>query len=323
VHEILQDYVVNNGGHPLGSVAPNDISVPGWPGSIWLTDQERVDRDSAVFGEATFDFTDSLSGSAGIRHYTYDNTLFGFYGFNSTYSSHTGVAICSQPFTPFHGAPCVDLNGRSADSGNSPKLNLSYKFDNNHMVYATWSKGFRPGGVNRNGGGKMPPYKADFLTNYEIGWKSTWLDHRLRLNGAVFLEKWKDFQFSFLGENALTIIANAGQAQIKGLESDLEFAVTEGLTLSSGFSLIDAKLTQDYCADPAQCNDPGYEQFAPSGTQLPVTPKFKGNVTARYSFAMGAGYKATCKAPRSMWARAGLIYGSWHGMLSARCPRIP
>ena len=46
---------------------------------------------------------------------------------------------------------------------------------------------------------------------------------------------------------ALTIIDNAGQARIKGLETDLEFAATEGLTLSGGFSLIDSKLTQEFC----------------------------------------------------------------------------
>lgn len=288
VHEILQDYVVDNGNDPLGSVAPNDISVPGWPGTIWLTDQERVDRDSAVFGEFSYDFNEHLTANAGVRYYRYDNTLYGYYGFNSTFSSHEGVASCFKPFTPFHGAPCVDLNGRTADSGTSPKINLTYKFDKDRMVYFTWSRGFRPGGVNRNGGGSLPPYKPDFLTNLELGWKTSWFDNRLRVNGAVFREQWKDFQFSYLGPNALTIIANAGQARIWGLESDLQYAVTEGFTLSGGFTWLDAKLTQEYCADQTQCLTPGYEQYAPAGTQLPVTSKFKADVTGRYSFPIGS-----------------------------------
>jgi outer membrane receptor protein involved in Fe transport len=286
VHEILQDYLVDNG-DPLGSVAPNDISVPGWPGTIWLTDQERVDRDKAVFGEVTFDFNDHLSASAGIRHFTYDNTLQGFYGFNSTFSSHEGIATCFVPFTPFHGAPCVDLNRGTSGSGNSPKLNLTYKFDRDLLIYATYSKGFRPGGVNRNGGGTIPPYQPDYLKNYEVGWKTMWDDGRLRFNGALFVENWSNFQFSYLGPNALTIITNAGQAQIKGFETDLEFAATKSLTLSGGFSLLDAKLKQDFCGDPTMCTAPGYEQFAPAGTPLPVTPKFKGNLTARYTFPVG------------------------------------
>ena len=160
------------------------------------------------------------------------------------------------------------------------------------MIYATYSKGFRPGGVNRNGGGTIPPYQPDYLKNYEFGWKTTWFDNRLRFNGAIFREDWSNFQFSYLGPNSLTIITNAGQARIDGLETDLEFAATQSLTLTGGFSLLDAKLTQTFCGDPSVCDAPGfdpstYEQYAASGTRLPVTPRFKGNVTARYSFPVG------------------------------------
>jgi len=294
VHEILQDYVVNNG-DPLSDA----LSIPGWPGTLWLTDQERVDRDSAVFGEFSYDILQNLTANAGIRYFRYDNTLQGFYGFSDNYSSHEGVATCFTPFVPFHGAPCQDLNGRTTDSGTSPKINLTYKFDKDRMIYATYSKGFRPGGVNRNGGGTLPPYKPDFLTNYEFGWKTAWFDNRLRFNGAIFEEKWKDFQFSYLGANALTIIANAGQAEIKGTEMDFEFAATQNLTLTAGVSWLDAKLTQDYCSDqsvcgpgsgysPAQAVIDGNEQYAPSGTKLPVVPKFKGDLTARYTFPLGS-----------------------------------
>ena len=294
VHEILQDYVVNNGGDPLAT----SLSVQDWPGSVWLTDEERVDRDSAVFGEMAYDLTSQLTATAGIRHYTYDNTLYGFYGFGSgfAYGSSQGVATCFPGSAPFHGAPCVDLNGKSEDSGNSPKLNLTYKFTSDALVYVTWSKGFRPGGVNRNGGGVLPPYKPDYLTNYELGWKTTWDNHRLRFNGAAFVEDWKDFQFSFLGPNAITIIQNAGQAQIRGLETDLEFAATERLTLSGGFSLLDSKLTQAYCPVPTTCTQPGQENYAPSGTQLPTTPKFKGDLTARYTFGLASGYQGNLQA---------------------------
>jgi iron complex outermembrane recepter protein len=299
VHEILQDYKIDNG-DPLGSVPPNNLSVPGLPGTFWLTDQERVDRDKAVFGEATFDITQQLSVSAGVRHFTYDNSLQGFYGFNSTYSSHSGVAICATPFVPFREAPCTDIDRGTSGSGNSPKLNLTYKIDHDRMVYATFSKGFRPGGVNRNGGGTIPPYQPDYLKNYELGWKTTWFDNRLRFNGAIFREDWSNFQFSYLGANSLTIVTNAGQARINGIESDLEFAVTQSFTLTGGFSWLDAKLTQNFCGDPAVCSAPGfdpstYEQYAASGTRLPVTPKFKGDITGRYVFPLGS-YKGNVQA---------------------------
>jgi iron complex outermembrane receptor protein len=285
VHYIIQDYLVNNGA-PLASTGPFDVSVPGWPGTIWLTDQERVDRDSAAFTEISWDITSQLSLNTGIRYYTFDNTLDGFYGFSANYSSHTGVAGCFNNI-PFRGAPCSNLAGRSTGSGNTPKVNLTYKFDKERMVYATWSKGFRPGGVNRNGGGKLPPYQPDYLSNYELGWKTTWLDNSLRWNGAVFYEKWKNFQFSYLGPNALTIIANAGNAEIRGVETELEWAVSRAFTLSGGLSVLNAKLTQEFCqgTDPTQCGvNPDYGQYAPNGERLPVTPKLKGNITARYNY---------------------------------------
>jgi outer membrane receptor protein involved in Fe transport len=78
----------------------------------------------------------------------------------------------------------------------------------------------------------------------------------------------------------------------------LEFAATEGLTLSGGFSLLDSKLTQTFCKGetPSLCGTPGYEEYAPAGTQLPTTPKFKGDLTARYTFAMAAGYQGNLQA---------------------------
>ena len=79
------------------------------------------------------------------------------------------------------------------------------------MVYGTWSEGYRPGGINRRG--TLPPYLSDYLTNYELGWKTTWADNRLTFNGSVFHQEWEDFQFSILGANGLTEIRNANQAR--------------------------------------------------------------------------------------------------------------
>ena len=290
-HDILQDYVVPGQGDPLA----DSLSVPGWPGTVWLTDQIRTDRDQAAFTEITEDLIPkTLTLTEGIRYYTFDNTLGGYYGFgpNFVFGPGEGVDTCFNNI-PFHGAPCSDLKGRSTGSGNTPKISLNYKFDENKLIYATWSKGYRPGGVNRNGGGTLPPYKPDYLSNYEIGWKTSWLDNSLRWNGAVFDEQWKDFQFAYLGPNALTIIANAGNAEITGFESDLEWAVTRAFTLSGSMSILNARLTQTYCSPPASgantCEDSdpaaaGNEQYAPNGERLPVTPRFKGNITGRYNF---------------------------------------
>jgi iron complex outermembrane recepter protein len=287
------------GGNPDGF--SEDLSVIPGINEIWLTSEQRVDRDKAVFAQATWDITSQLSLTGGIRHYTYDNSLQGFYGFSQAYDNlsgfSTGASTCFAPAsTPY--APCENLDNDVSGSGNVPRVNLTYRITPEIMVYATFSKGFRPGGVNRTTEAGVGPYQPDYLTNYEVGWKSQWLGNTIRWNGALFQEDWKNFQFSFLGPNSLNIIANGGNARIRGLENELEWAVTRGLDVSANFTFLDPVLTTDYCgtAGLTSCADQQTDEYwipggvwtgplAPKGTNLPVTPKFKGNLTARYAFA--------------------------------------
>ncbi|KLD64955.1 TonB-dependent receptor [Dyella japonica] len=299
VHDIEQAYMING--------LADSLAVPGWPNTLWLTEQQRNDRDKAVFGELSYDFIpETLTGTIGGRYFKTDNSLQGFYGFSSGYSpsSSYGEAGCVTQ-EPYHGAPCSDFFKSTNESGSLGKANLTWQITPEQMIYGTWSEGFRPGGINRRG--SLPPYKSDYLTNYELGWKTTWFDNRLSFNGAVFREKWKDFQFSILGANGLTEIKNAGQAQIDGLESDLNWAATYNLTIGMGIALYNAKLTENYCGFtdtsgtpitycPAGTVNPLTGDVvtgpqAPKGTQLPVTPKFKGNLIARYAFDV-AGMEA-------------------------------
>jgi iron complex outermembrane receptor protein len=312
-HRIWEQYVMPGYGftNPYGTLnSPNPnpdgfsqaLSIPTLANTIWLTDETRVDRDQAAFAQVTWDITSQWSLNGGLRYYTYDNTLEGFYGYSAAYSpTGSGQSHCfAPPSTPF--APCTDLNNRVTSSGNVPRGNLTYKIDADKLVYATYSKGFRPGGVNRTAQVGIGPYQADFLKNYEIGWKTQWLDRRLRWNGAFFWEEWKNFQFSFLGLNSVTIIENGGNARIKGVENEFEYAATNNLTLSTSFTFLDPRLTSNYCGVAGVTNCPNQvtaEAFspnligpqAPSGTNLPITPKFKGNVIARYTFDEMLGWK--------------------------------
>lgn len=253
------------------------VEVPGWPDTLWLTKQLRTDRDYAAFADATFDVTDQFSLTGGIRFFKYKNSLEGFFGFGAGFGN-TGERQCFKP-TIVEGAPCTNVDKTTKGDGHTYRVNATYKFDDSKMVYATLSTGFRPGGINRRG--TLPPYDADFLKNHEVGWKTSWMANRLRWNGAVFYEKWDDFQFSFLGANGLTEIRNAGKAKMKGVETDINWLVSDGFSLIGSAAYTDAELNEDYIPDPA--NPPE----APKGASLPVTPKFKGNLTARYEWALG------------------------------------
>jgi len=279
-HGIHQDYKID----ALG----DSLSVEGHPGTIWLTEQKRVDRDSAAFGEVSFDILPKLTATAGIRFFKADNSLVGFYGYGSGYSSGTGVAACFKGAV-VAGSPCTNLDKRVKETGNTPKFNLTYKVDDDKLVYVTYSEGFRPGGINRRG--TLAPYLSDYLKNYEFGWKTSWAQNRFRWNGAAYFEKWDKFQFSILGPNGLTEIRNAGAAEIKGLESDITWAVIHGLTINAAAAYTDARLAENYCGFTDSAGNPVTtcaSPQAPSGTRLPVTPKYKANVTARYEFDAGS-----------------------------------
>jgi len=287
LHGIEQRYMIDG--------LTSDYWVTGWPDTLWLTEQERVDRDYAAYGELTFDVTHSLTFTGGIRFFKAKNSLKGFFGFSENFSSRTGEAVCFDPPDPtpgggLNGAPCNNLDKTVDQTGSTPKLNVTYHIDDDRMVYATFSKGFRPGGINRRG--DFPPYKPDFLTNYEVGWKTSWAGNRLRFNGAVFDEEWKNFQFSYLGANGLTNITNAGAARIRGLETSLQWAATRDLMVSAALTVLDPKLNQAFCLDITmsldECAATAPDLYAGKGTVLPVTPKVKGNLTARYVFPLGS-----------------------------------
>ncbi|MDB5671245.1 MAG: TonB-dependent receptor [Alphaproteobacteria bacterium] len=313
-HRIHQDYQVTG----LGS----QVSVNGFPGTLWLTQQDRVDRDYAAFGEATFDVTSTVALTGGIRAYKYDNSLIGFFGygrnpaggftgqpFNAGASSRTGYIACftstgaqlrdnlTGTLLPaaVPGSPCTNLgtfkDGKvvpksTTGDGFTHRVNLTWKITPDHMVYATWSKGFRPGGINRRA--TLPPYAEDTLTNYELGLKTSW--GKLRVNGAVYLQDWKSFQYSFLGQNSFTEIHNGPDARIKGAELDIFWRPATGLTLNGSAAYTDAKTRQKTCKtdDPTfSCTGPDIS--APKGTRLPVTPQFKASGTGRYEFPVGGG----------------------------------
>lgn len=276
-HNIFENYIVDN----LTDV----FVVPSTESNIWLTKQKRIDRDYAAFGELSFDITDRFSITGGARLYNYKNSLVGFFGFNENFW-HPGTGDCFAAAV-IDGTPCTNVDKVTSDTDAIFKLNATFKINDDALVYATWSQGFRPGGVNRRG--SLPPYRPDKLDNYEIGWKIQ--SGPVRFNGAIYQEDWKDTQLSFLGDNGLSEVRNAGIARIRGIEAD--FGIHEGgLSLNLSGSYNDAKIRRDFCiianAD-FDCSVPvGNDLLAPSGTRLPITAKFKGNAIARYEFPVGA-----------------------------------
>ena len=278
-HRIIQDYQIQGFGP--------QIAVPGWPNTIWLTDQLRTDRDEAAYGELSYDILPSLTVLGGVRPYWFDNALKGFFGFSQGYDQLTdfsaGEGARKQNCLPGQGfteAPCVDLKKETSGHGETHKINITYKLDADKLVYFTYSTGYRPGGINRNS--NYGAYQTDTLTNYELGFKTAWLDRHLHANVTFYNEDWNNFQYAFLGPNSLTIIGNAPGANSKGIEIATDYRPINQLTLTGGATFTDAELSQNLCLRAGETCTAAQAQ-APAGTQLPYTPAFKANVTARYT----------------------------------------
>jgi len=281
-----------------------------YPGVVYLNSLDRVDTDKAVFGQLAYDLTDSLELTVGARFFEPEVTVKGFFGFGLGFSpdsaptgSEPGARTSggSGAFSPvgqgwsrngeyrcksqaaYKDAPCQNVDKGIAESEHIGRVNLRWKATEDAMLYATWSEGYRPGGINRNP--FAGDYIADFLTNYELGWKTSWMQNRLQFNGALFLQQWDDFQISFQGANGITQVANGPSAEVNGIETQLQWLATDELLLSATAAFYDSELKDDYANFDASGKVTSIN--APKGTSLPITPKFKGNVIARYSFKVG------------------------------------
>lgn len=282
-HDFEQRWMVAGLGDRMLLNANDPNGVNFFPDTVYLNNLDRVDRDQAIFGHISFDLRDDLELTLGARFFKPEVTVRGFFGFGLGFAgiwSGNGEARCTLETgqADVSDWPCQNVDKGIKETESIGRANLTWNVTDDVMVYGTWSEGYRPGGINRSP--DAGEYISDFLTNYELGWKTQWLDNSLQWNGAVFFEEWEDFQVSFQGANAITQVANGPTAEVTGIESQLLWQMSESFRLSGSFSWIDSELKDDYCPG---CNADG-SSWAPAGTALPVTADLKANLVGRYTY---------------------------------------
>ncbi len=186
----------------------------------------------AAFGQGTFDVTDQLSVTGGLR-YTYENKDFG------TSMMRNASGVLAVPPT------------RVRDSWDnvSGRAGLEYQWTPDVMTYFSAARGFKSGGFNGRAQtlfeiGSFDPEK---VMAYEIGVKSAWFDNRLQLNVAGFFSKHKDMQLTSLrpiGGLIVVVTENAGEAEMKGAELEFVALPVPDLQVRGGFGYIDAEYTK-------------------------------------------------------------------------------
>ncbi len=238
---------------------------------------ESETEQHAVFGEIGFDVTENFTITAGGRWFESDQT------FNLHQEAPAG----------FSGFSLTDADTQSTEHGTVGKLNFTYRIDEDRMVYATWSEGFRNGGANPVRPISILPseFKSDTLTNMEIGAKTEWLENRMRLNVSAYSMQWNDFavqiedpQNGGSDENGVPIPAvfqlgyvNLPSAEIQGVEAEFTFAVNDAWQIDATLGLQQRGGIQGNRAQargrPAAGSLSGRST---KGARLPLTPELSG-----------------------------------------------
>jgi outer membrane receptor protein involved in Fe transport len=302
------------------------------PNGVVFTDNNPdVLKQSAIFGEGTYKFTDALKLTAGLR-------FFHFAIENHADQSGLGTASVNQDHT---------ILSQSA-SGNAvlPKLNLAYEPSKDLTVYSTIAKGSRPGGFNLpipipsaavlavnpfayncDAGtvtvSSQPNFTPDSVLSYEIGEKAKFDDRRFTVNADVYYIQWSHIQQVLSLTCGYPYNTNAGNAKSYGPELEMSAQVATGLTLE-----LSGAYTQAYISEPSAnaiasgitpgtrvLNVPKYTAVAAVNYVTAITDNLNGSLNVSSS-EVGpvrdqAAYSQILPQYNLVAARVGLTSGPW------------
>ena len=258
-------------------------------------------KTADLYGRATWKFSPDWSLIAGLR-YNYDKI---------SYATQQNLYTASFP------PPVIYADLSAADSSNESTVvgdfSVQRKLTADTMLYFTYARGTSPAAYNTaaNLTPTKPtlgvPVKKENVDHFEIGTKGSYFDRRLTLNAAIWDTKYKDFQVQIFDQSNYSlspplILANAGEAETKGVELDAAIAATQLLRIDLNLAYIDAKF-KDYKGAP--CYYPtvpgtipaGCAQALPggpvtqdlSGKVMPNSPKFKSVLSVEQRLPLGSG----------------------------------
>src|SRR5580698_9226316 len=269
-------------------------NIEPWPGSF--SSQPGVRNDNVGFFnnfQRTYD-QEAAFGSVDINLIPKEVTLTlgtRYYRFNEKEIGGNVGSFNCKVFTPTsYFGPCLapygsDLNTQIPNSakysGFRSRADLSWKIEDDVLVYYTWSQGYRPGGFNRGLSGHLPlngidqfivpaTYSPDTLINNEVGFKTLSFAHRLEINGAIYEEQWKNAQVNFFdpqsGLGNIIILTNGPNYQVRGAELQIVAKVADGLTVQGATSYNESKQTNSpYLIN----NNPASPNFGQPITSIP------------------------------------------------------
>lgn len=228
----------------------------------------------AVFGQATYDLTDKLSVTAGVR-YSYEEKEY----FLEHIRANAGVPT----------VPATTVR----DSWNSvtPMGGIDYKWTDDIMTYFLISEGFKSGGFNGRPTVQtaVESYEPETVTSYEIGAKTEWFDNRLRFNIAGFYADYTDVQLTSISAditgNLVILVQNAGEAEVTGFEMEMQAAPVPGLEITGAVGYTDFEYKK---------LNPGVRDITIDSKQV-KSPEWTTSASVQYSWPFGSNGTLTAR----------------------------
>jgi iron complex outermembrane receptor protein len=271
----------------------------------------------AVFFEETYHFTPEFSFTLGAR-YTKDQKVMDTQ--NSTFTLPVGfpagnydyliggrplVAVPSPAENPYirsaHVAGAKPPLRQDA-SATTPKAAFNWQITPDALLYVSASKGFKSGGFSstarQDQGSDFGPEK---VTAYELGAKTDWLAHTMRVNLSLFRYNWTGQQFNAEVAPQLSVVANAGASRTNGFEANIIWKPIPDLMLTASTTLLDSKYTDfptytfpgGFRPLLLLAKDPSYNvatgTYNARGKHLVNAPKASVNFTAQKDWKLGRG----------------------------------
>ncbi len=245
----------------------------GTPGTAFLlngpiqnfTAAQKLDS-YAVFLESIFKLSDTVRLTVGGR-YTTETKKFSV------------TQVSAPAFTAADDATFSDPTGR---------VIIDWKPDEDMMLYASWSRGFRSGGFNgrATSATSIGPYDPETVDSFEAGMKADFADGKIRFNPTVFWAEYNNKQEEILrasGTATETIVQNAASARIRGIEIEFQARPIKELLLRASGGYLDAKYKSFEIPDLA---NPGTNIDVAALRNFRRAPKFSFNLGADYTLAV-------------------------------------
>lgn len=228
------------------------------------------DKGAGLFGQATFKPQADVSLSIGLRA--------------DTEKKDADL----RTFTVPAGLGAVTAQKLSDDfSEVSPNASASYQLAPDKLAYATVARGYKAGGFNAASPAGTERFSKEYSWNYEAGYKTSWLNNRLRANVAAFYTRWNDMQLNVPAPTpGQFYIANVGAASTKGVEVELLARPMAGWDIFASAGQLSAKFRGGSRSDGADV----------SGKRVPYSPKYTLSGGTQYSCAIDKDLTAFVRA---------------------------